>query len=322
MQNISSQKIQNKSVRSTTYRSLIESIGNTPLVQIDFQTPATMLAKLEFFNPGESVKARSANYMIEEAERKGFLKPGGTIIDASSGNQGAAVAMIGAIKGYSVIITVSEKISKEKLAVLKAFGAQVVVCPTTDRIDDPNGYHSMAIEIQRNTPNSFMPNQYFNLSNSKAHELFLGPEIWEQTNGEITHFFAAAGTGGTVSGVGKFLKKMNKNIKVIAMDSINSWRTTKGSPKPYKIEGMGVDFESPVLDYSVIDEIIPVTDDDALAMIRLLARKYGILAGPTSGAVAHAAREYARQHLSSSDLAVMIFGDSGRAYLTKNFYTE
>jgi len=322
MQNISSQKIQNKSVRSTTYRSLIESIGNTPLVQIDFQTPATMLAKLEFFNPGESVKARSANYMIEEAERKGFLKPGGTIIDASSGNQGAAVAMIGAIKGYSVIITVSEKISKEKLAVLKAFGAQVVVCPTTDRIDDPNGYHSMALEIQRNTPNSFMPNQYFNLSNSKAHELFLGPEIWEQTNGEITHFFAAAGTGGTVSGVGKFLKKMNKNIKVIAMDSINSWRTTKGSPKPYKIEGMGVDFESPVLDYSVIDEIIPVTDDDALAMIRLLARKHGILAGPTSGAVAHAAREYARQHLSSSDLAVMIFGDSGRAYLTKNFYTE
>src|SRR3990172_2170883 len=248
------QKIQKPETGTSTnfvkvqFKSLLESVGNTPVVQVPFDTPATILAKLEYFNPGESVKARSAIFMVEEAERKGFLKPGGTIIDASSGNQGAAVAMIGTIKGYHVIITVSEKISQEKLQVLKAFGAQVVVCPVTDRIDDPSGYHSKAVEIHKNTPNSFMPNQYFNLSNSKSHELLLGPEIWKQTQGTITHFFAAAGTGGTVSGVGRFLNKMNSQIKVYALDSINSYRSTNGNPKPYQVEGMGIDFDSPVLD--------------------------------------------------------------------------
>lgn len=301
------------------FKSILESIGNTPLVKIPFDVPSTTLAKLEYLNPGESVKARSAIFMIEEAERKGILKPGSTIIDASSGNQGAAVAMIGAIKGYKVIITVSEKISQEKLQVLKAFGAQVVVCPPTDRIDDPSGYHSKAVEIHKNTPNSFMPNQYFNLSNSKSHEMLLGPEIWKQTHGTITHFFAAAGTGGTISGVGRFLKKMNSNIKVYALDSINSYRSTKGHPKPYKVEGMGIDFESPVLNYSVIDEMIEVRDEDALAMLKTLARNYGFLVGPSSGAVAWAAQKYSKD-FSPDAVVVMIFGDSGRAYLTKNYY--
>lgn len=304
---------------SDQYKTILECIGNTPLVKINFDVAPTMLAKLEYCNPGESVKARSALYMIQEAERNGTLKPGGTIIDASSGNQGAAIAMIGAMKGYNVIITVSEKISKEKLQVLKAFGAQVVVCPCTDRIDDPQGYHTKAVEIQKQTPNSFMPNQYFNLSNSKAHETYLGPEIWHQTNGMVTHFFAAAGTGGTVSGVGRFLKKMNPAVKVFALDAATSWRSTQGKPKPYKVEGMGIDFDTPVLDRSVIDEIIPVTDEHALSMLKLLARKHGILAGTTSGAVAWTAREYA-QTLSADAVVVMIFGDHGRAYLSKDYY--
>ncbi len=312
---ITSHKLQKKE-----FKSVLQYIGNTPLVKINFDLAPTMLAKLEYTNPGESVKARSALYMVEEAERNGTLKPGGTIVDASSGNQGAAVAMIGAIKGYKVIITIAEKISREKVQVLKAFGAEVVTCPCTDRIDDPDGYHTRAVEIHKNTPNSFMPNQYFNLSNSKAHETLLGPEIWQQTNGMVTHFFAAAGTGGTVSGVGRYLKKMNPNVKVFALDAANSWRTTNGNPKPYKVEGMGIDFETPVLDLSVIDEIIPVTDESALSMLKILARTHGILAGTTSGAVATAAYDYAKRNLSTNDVVVMIFGDHGRAYLSKNYY--
>lgn len=301
------------------YQSILRAIGNTPLVQVNLAQPTTVFAKLEYLNPGGSIKARSALYMIEVAEKNGSLKPGGTIIDASSGNQGAAVAMIGAIKGYKVIITVTEKISREKLAVLKAYGAQVVVCPVTDQIDDPQGYHARAVEIQKNTPNSFMPNQYFNLENSRAHEATLGPEIWQQTNGTVTHFFAAAGTGGTVSGAGRYLKKQNPDIKVIALDSNNSYRSTGGKPKPYLIEGMGIDFDSPVLDTSVIDEIIPVSDACALAMLKKLAKNHGLLVGPSSGAVAWAAQQYA-QKLSDDQVIVMIFGDSGRSYLTKNFY--
>lgn len=301
--------------------SVLKAIGNTPLVPVPFDVSASMLAKLEYANPGGSVKDRSAMYMIEHAEKMGQLKPGGTIIDASSGNQGIAVAMIGAVKGYKVIITVSEKISTEKLQTLKAYGAAVVVCPPTARIDDPQGYHSVAVRLQRETPNSFMPNQYFNPLNAQAHYTLLGPEIWRQTEGAITHFFAGAGTGGTVSGVGRYLKERNKNIKVIAIDSVNSYRATKGHPKPYAVEGMGIDFDSPVLDQRVLDEIITVSDEDAIAMLKKLALM-GFLVGPSSGAVAHVACRYAREHMTSTDYAVLIFGDSGRAYLSKNFYAQ
>jgi cystathionine beta-synthase len=169
------------------YKTLLQAIGNTPLVKINFDTPATMLAKLEYLNPGGSIKDRSALYMIEQAERDGLLEPGGTIIDASSGNQGIATAMIGAMKGYKVIITVSEKISKEKLQTIQAYGAQVVICPATSFLEDPKSYHSKALEIHKNTPNSFMPNQYFNLANAHGHYYSLGPELWNQTNGTITH---------------------------------------------------------------------------------------------------------------------------------------
>jgi cystathionine beta-synthase len=304
------------------YNNLLDAIGNTPLVKVKFETPAAVYAKLEYLNPGGSVKDRSALYMIEEAERNGTLKTGGTIIDASSGNQGIASAMIGALKGYKVIITVSEKVSQEKLNAILAYGAHIIMCPSTDFIDDPRSYHSQAAALHKKTPNSFMPNQYFNVSNAHAHYQSLGPEIWKQTEGNITHFIACAGTGGTISGAGKYLKEQNPTIKVLAVDSVTSYRSTKGNPKPYKIEGMGVDFDSPVLDYSIIDEFLTVSDDDGLGMLKTMAHKHALLAGPSSGAVAFCTQEYAKKHLKGGDVAVMIFGDSGRAYLTKGFYTS
>ena len=301
------------------YKSLLHAIGNTPLVKIDFKTPAQTYAKLEYLNPGGSVKDRSSLYMIEEAEQLGLLKPGGTIIDASSGNQGIATAMIGAIKGYKVIITFSGKSSQEKLDTLKAYGAEVVICPPTTYLEDPNSYHSTALRLHKETPNSFMPNQYFNLSNAMAHYRSLGPEIWKQTEGRITHFIAAAGTGGTISGVGRYLKEQNPDIKVIAVDAENSYRSTKGHPLPYKLEGIGVDFDSPVLNYNVIDEFFLAPDEESIAMLKYLAKEQGVLVGPSSGAVAYAAQQYCKQ-LKPTDLAVFILGDSGRAYLSKNFY--
>lgn len=301
------------------YNHLLDAIGNTPLVKVHFDTPAQVYAKLEYLNPGGSVKDRSALYMIEHAERTGKLKPGGTIIDASSGNQGAATAMIGAAKGYNVIIAVSEKISQEKLQTIQAYGAKIVMCPPTAFIDDPRSYHSVAKRLHAETPNSFMPDQYFNPVNAQAHYHSLGTEIWRQTGGTVTHYFAAAGTGGTITGAGRYLKEQNKKVKVIALDSINSFRATGGNPKPYKVEGMGIDFESPVIDYSVIDEVLPVSDDNALAMLKTLATQHGLLVGPSSGAVAYGAYTYAK-NLTKDDIVVMIFGDSGRAYLTKNFY--
>lgn len=300
--------------------SVLHAIGDTPLVKIPYSIAGTLCAKLEYANPGGSVKDRSALFMIEEAERTGKLKPGGTIIEASSGNQGAACAMIAAVKGYKAIITVSEKISQEKLQTIKAYGAQVVMCPSVSFIEDPRSYQSQALEILKNTPNSFMPNQYFNTLNTQAHYALLAPEIWRQTNGQATHYFAAAGTGGTVSGVGKYLKEKNPDVKVFAVDSNTSWRSTNGDPKPYKVEGMGIDFETPVLLKSVIDDYLTVTDDQALGFLKTMASEYGLLIGPSSGAVAYAAHEYAKKYFKEGDLGVMIFGDSGRAYLTKNFY--
>jgi len=301
------------------YKSMLHAIGNTPLIKVDFDTPGSVYAKLEYFNPSGSMKDRSALYMIEKAEQEGILKPGGTIIDASSGNHGVSVAMIGILKGYKVIITVSEKISQEKLKTIKAYGAQTVMCPATSFIEDSQSYHSQAVALHKKIPNSFMPNQYFNVSNAQGHYQSLGPELWEQTSGTITHFFAGAGTGGTVSGAGKYLKEKNPNIKIIAIDSANSLYATGGNPKPYKIEGIGIDFDSPVLDHSVIDEIIPVSDEHALPMLKTLAQKHGLLAGPSSGAVAYVVQNYGKK-LGPNDKAVMIFGDSGRAYLTKNYY--
>jgi cystathionine beta-synthase len=303
------------------YKNLLDAIGNTPLVGVNFGTPPRIFAKLEYLNPGGSLKDRLALFMIEEAEQKGILKPGGILIEASSGNQGIATAMIGALKGYKVIITVFEKASQEKIQTLKAYGAEVIKCPATQFIDDPLSYYSQAIALHKQLPNSFMLNQYYSMSNPVAHYSSLGPEIWRQTQGAITHFFAAAGSGGTVSGVGKYLKEQNPEIKVIAIDSTHSFRATKGNPKPYQLEGVGIDFISPVLNYSVIDEFLCVTDQEALGMLKPMAAHHGLLIGLSSGAVAYAVSQYSKT-MNKDALAVLIFGDSGRSYLTKGFYAE
>lgn len=303
------------------YNTLLESIGNTPLVKIFHTLPTNIFAKLEYLNPGGSIKDRSALYMIEWAEKNGVLKPGMTIIDASSGNHGIAVAMIGAAKGYQVIICASEKSSKEKINTIKAYGAQVRTFPPTDHLEHPNSYHSQAVRLHRETPNSFMPNQYFNTVNRDGHYHSLGPEIWKQTDGKITHFFAGAGTGGTISGAGAYLKEKNPAIKVLAIDSNNSYRATGGNPKPYCLEGMGIDFDSPVLNKQIIDEYLEVSDDQGITMLQQLAINQGLLVGPSSGAVAWAAHEYAKQ-MKPTDVGIIIFGDSGRAYLSKNWYEQ
>jgi cystathionine beta-synthase len=303
------------------YKSLLQAIGNTPLVQIKFDTAPTMLAKLEYLNPGGSLKDRSALFMIEDAERKGTLKPGGTIIEASSGNQGIAAAMIGAYKGYKVIITASEKVSKEKLDTLRAYGVQVVLCSPTAKLDDPGSYYTKAVEIHKNTPNSIFLGQYYNPTNSLAHYSSLGPEVYEQTNGTVTHFVAAAGSCGHSNGAGKYLKEKNKDIKVLPVDTQTSWRATEGQPKPYALEGIGVDYDTPLYNKAVVDEFLNVTDEHAIAMLKTMARSHGLLIGPSSGAVAYAAYEYSKK-LPASAVVVMVFGDSGRAYLTKNFYQD
>lgn len=308
--------------RIQTRPGILGAIGNTPLVEMPFETKGgKIFGKMEYLNPGGSVKDRSALYMIEEAERQGILKPGGTIIEASSGNQGIAVAMIGAVKGYKVIVTVSEAISPEKLKTIRAYGAEVITCPSNTTIKDAENYRNHARTLQKLTPNSFFPNQYFNLWNPQAHYLDLGPEIWRQTEGKITHFFVAAGTGGTVSGVGRFLKEQNPKIKIIAVDVAASFHATNGDPKPYRLEGIGIDFETPCLNESVVDEFINVTDDDALAMMQTMARQYGFLVGTSSGAVSYAVHSY-KDKLTKDDYAVMILPDSGRAYLFTKYWSE
>ncbi len=227
--------------------------------------------------------------------------------------------MIGAAKGYKVIITVSEKISEEKLKTLYAYGAEVIMCPLTEFIDDEKSYHYVARNIAEKTPNSFMPNQYYNEENRDAHYQLLGPELWEQTHGTITHFFAGAGTGGTVSGVGRYLKKQNSKVKIFGIDSVNSLRATCGKPQPYKVEGIGIDFHSDVIDYNVIDEIVAVSDAEAIKEINTFAHNYGLLVGPSSGAVAAAMRHY-QTTFTKDDVVVLTFSDSGRAYLSKGFY--
>jgi len=297
-------------------KTILQLIGNTPLAKLDLGINAHTFAKLEYLNPGGSIKDRSALFMIEDAEKRGELKPGGTIVEASSGNQGIALAMIGSVKGYKVIITVPDRTSDEKITTLRAYGAKVFVCPDTDTLDDPQGYHGKAKEIHKNIPGSFMPNQYHNKLNPMAHYSTTGPEIWKQTNGMVTHFFCGAGSCGTISGVGKYLKEKNPKIKIIGIDAATSAYSCD-NPKSYKTEGIGIDSPDN-LDVSVIDEILTVSDENSFAMTKKLAKEKGLLVGLSSGAVIHVLCEYSK-NLKPSDVVVSIFGDSGRAYLRKVF---
>ena len=298
---------------------VLSAIGNTPIVQLTLDAPAKIFAKLEFANPGGSVKDRSALFLIEHAEREGLLHPGGTIVEASSGNQGIALAMIGATRGYRVIITTANTTSIDKIRAIRAYGADVVLCKPVASPADPRDYRSVARDIHRTTPGSFMPDQFHNALNPLAHYSWLGPEIWSQARGTITHFFAAAGSGGTVSGVGKFLKERNSRMKVYAVDAAWSAYSTHGKPKPYALDGMGLDANWPTFDSSVVDEVIPITDDEGFSAMRRLSRDHGILAGPSSGAVMTAVMRLLHT-LSRDDTVVMVFGDSGRAYLGKPGY--
>ena len=300
------------------FKTVLESVGNTPLVLIQpSPSQGKVLAKLEYLNPGGSVKDRTARYMIETAEREGKLKPGGTIVEASSGNQGIALALIGAVKGYHVIITVPAKTSTEKVATLRAYGAEVVICPTVATLDDPEGYHAKAEHLAATIPGAFMPDQYHNKNNGQAHYTSTGPEIWEQTGGELTHLFVGMGTCGTISGIARYIKEKKPSVKVIGVDAAGSSLSSK-VPFAYTIEGIGVDAINANYESAPIDTVIAVADSDASAMTRILGKKYGLLGGMSSGAVMCAIEQY-KANLGPDSIAVAIFGDSGRAYLNKVF---
>ena len=311
------------------YATILDTIGNTPLVRLSHLSPnerVTILAKLEFFNPGFSIKDRMVKHIIDDAERTGKLKPGGTIIENTSGNTGAAVAMIAAIRGYKAILTMPDKVSREKQNALKAYGAKIVVTPTSASPHSPEHYVNVAKKLAKETPNSFRIDQYDNLKNPEAHYLTTGPEIWEQTGGKLDYFIASASTGGTISGIGKFLKEKNPQIKVIMPDPIGSiyysyFKTGKipvGANCSYNLEGIGEDHMAKAIDFSVIDDVVQVSDKDAFATTRLLATKEGILAGGSSGANVWAAIELAKT-LKAPATIVTVLPDGGVKYLSKIF---
>ncbi|MBB5436840.1 cystathionine beta-synthase [Pedobacter sp. AK017] len=311
------------------YNNILETIGNTPLVKLNNITkdiPATVLAKIETTNPGNSIKDRMAVKMIEDAEKSGRLKPGGTIIEGTSGNTGMGLAMAAIIKGYKCIFTTTDKQSKEKVDALRAFGAEVIVCPTNVEPEDPRSYYSVSSRLEREVPNSWKPNQYDNLSNSQAHYEQTGPEIWAQTEGKITHLVVGVGTGGTISGTGRYLKEQNPDIKVWGIDTYGSvfkkYKETgildKNEIYPYITEGIGEDFLPKNVDFDIIDLFEKVTDKDAALMTRDIARKEGIFVGNSAGS-AIAGLLQLKDKLKPEDVVVVIFHDHGSRYMGKMY---
>ena len=307
------------------HENILETIGNTPLVRLNSIARGlkpTILAKLEFMNPGGSVKDRIGIKMLEDAERDGKIQPGGTLIEGTSGNTGMGLALAAAIKGYKCIFTMPDKMSQEKINTLRALGAEVIVTPTQVEHNDPRSYHAVAVRLNKEIPNSFFPNQYENMSNSRAHYETTGPEIWEQTEGRLTHVVIGVGTGGTISGSARFFKEKNPNIRVIGVDPIGSifaemFKTGKRpEPQPYTVEGIGQDEKPANVDFGVIDELYPVSDKDSFLMTRKLARLEGIFAGGSAGSALHVALNVAAD-LDESALMVVIIPDSGARYLSK-----
>jgi cystathionine beta-synthase len=298
--------------------SLIELIGRTPMVRLDRvgrDLPCHLLAKLEYFNPGGSVKDRPALEMLNAAEAEGLLKRGSTIVEPTSGNTGVALAMVAAQRGYHCIFTMPDKIAEEKRQLLRAYGAKVVVCPTAVAPEHPDSYYSVANQITASTPGAFQPNQYHNPDNPRAHERTTGPEIWRQTAGRITHFVAGVGTGGTISGVGRYLKSQNPAIEVIAADPEGSIYSGGGG-RPYLVEGIGEDFWPTTYDPSVVDRVVPVSDQDSFRTARRVTREEGILVGGSTGTAIWAALSVGRD-LGPDDVVVVLIPDSGRGYLSK-----
>lgn len=309
--------------------TILETIGNTPMVRINRITkdfPCEVFAKVETFNPGNSIKDRMAIKMIEDAEKDGRLKPGGTIIEGTSGNTGMGLAIGAVIKGYKCIFTTTDKQSKEKVDALRAFGAEVIVCPTDVEPEDPRSYYSVSSRLVEEIPNSWKPNQYDNLSNSAAHYEQTGPEIWEQTEGKITHLVVGVGTGGTICGTGKFLKEKNPNIKILGIDTYGSvfkkYKETgifdKNEIYPYITEGIGEDFLPANVDFNIIDHFEKVTDKDAAIMTRRIPKEEGIFVGNSAGS-AMAGLLQMKHLFKKGDVVVVIFHDHGTRYMGKMF---
>jgi len=309
------------------YKNILEAIGNTPMIQLNKvveDIPATVLAKVEYFNPGQSVKDRMALKMIEDAEAAGLLKPGGTIIEGTSGNTGMGLALAAIVKGYRLICTMNDKQSKEKMDILRAVGAEVIVCPTNVGPEHPDSYYSVAKRLNQEIPNSYYPNQYDNLSNWKAHYESTGPEIWEQTEGKITHFVVGVGTGGTISGVGKYLKERNPNIKIWGIDTYGSvfkkYKETgvfdENEIYSYITEGIGEDILPANVDFDTIDHFEKVTDKDGALMTREIAKKEGLFLGYSCGSALQGLRQM-KDQLTKDDVVVVLFHDHGSRYVGK-----
>jgi cystathionine beta-synthase len=304
--------------------SLLDLIGNTPLVKLDKTTDGTrglVLAKVEYLNPGGSVKDRIATRMIEAAEASGELEPGGTIVEPTSGNTGVGLAMVAQGKGYKCVFVCPDKVSEDKQNVLRAYGAEVVVCPTAVDPDHPDSYYSVSDRLVREIEGAWKPNQYANENNPRSHYETTGPEIWAQTEGRITHFVAGVGTGGTISGVGKYLKEQNPSVKVVGADPAGSVYSG-GSGRPYLVEGVGEDFWPSTYDKDIVDRIIEVSDADSFDFTRRLAREDAMLVGGSSGMAAFAAVQLARELDDPDAVIVVLLPDSGRGYLGKVFNDE
>lgn len=310
-------------------KNILETIGNTPLVKLNSVTSeieSLVLAKVETFNPGNSVKDRMALKMVEDAEADGRLQPGGTIIEGTSGNTGMGLALAAIVKGYKCIFVMSDKQSKEKMDILKAVGAEVIVCPTNVEPDDPRSYYSVSKKLGEETPNSWYVNQYDNPSNALGHYEQTGPEIWRQTDGKITHFVVGVGTGGTISGTAKYLKEQNSNIKIWGIDTYGSvfkkYHETgifdENEIYPYITEGIGEDILPENVDFSLIDGFTKVTDKDAALYTRKIAKEEGIFVGNSAGAAVKGILQL-KEHFKKDDVVVVLFHDHGTRYVGKMF---
>jgi len=310
------------------YNSIIETIGNTPLVKLNSVTkgiPGTILAKVEYFNPGNSMKDRMAIKMVEDAEKRGDLKPGGTIIEGTSGNTGMGLALAAITKGYKCIFTLADKQSPEKMDILRAVGAEVIVCPTNVAPDDPKSYYSVATKLNQDIENSYYPNQYDNTSNAQAHYETTGPEIWNDTEGKITHYAAGVGTGGSMCGTSKYLKEQNADVVTVGIDTYGSvfkkYKETgvfdEKEIYPYLTEGIGEDILPKNVDFDMIDKFVKVTDKDAAIMTRRLSKEEGLFVGWSCGSAVAGALEWAKENMKEDDVMVIILPDHGTRYLGK-----